>query len=399
MTTYTLGIPAFFATVAALALGAAGCGAQAQATPEPATSSSPSAPPPPAAPSVTEISMLYSSEKKEWIEAATALFQRAHPEIKVNLTAMGSLDAARAIVEGREKPTVYSPADSLVQNLFVSDWRAANHTEIIRASGEDAPQPLVISPLVFVAWEDRAAVLLKASGGAIGWKTIHAAVSSNEGWPKVGGSASWGFVKLGHADPARSNSGLQTLLSMTLDFHGKSGGLEVGDLLKPRYQGFVRELEKGVPGLESSTTAFMTDMLRFGPSKYDLAVVYESLALAQIGNAEGRWGKLNIYYPATTLWSDHPAAVLAAPWVSDAQRAAGRALLAHLRSRPAQEVAISFGFRPADPTIALKTKDPHNPFTRLADRGVKFDIPPMAAVPSGEVVRAMLMMWSRVVAK
>jgi ABC-type sulfate transport system substrate-binding protein len=139
----------------------------------------------------------------------------------------------------------------------------------------------------------------------------------------------------------------------------------------------------------------MTDMLRFGPSKYDVAVVYESLALAQIGTADGRWGKLRLYYPATTLWSDHPVEILQAPWVTEAQRVAARAFVAHLKSRPIQELAVTFGFRPADPTIPLKTADAKNPFARLSDRGVKLDIPPMASPPSGEVVRTMLQMWSR----
>jgi len=382
-----------------LNLFAVGCD-DAKVKPEPpSTTAAPLPAATPVKPSVIEISMLYSSEKKDWIEAAGALFQKAHPEIKLTLTAMGSLDAARAIAEGKEKPTLFSPADSLVQNLLSFDWKAVNKTDIVAQSGDDVPQPVVITPLVFVAWEDRGAALLKASGGSIGWKTIHAGVNAHDGWPAVGGQAPWGFVKLGHADPARSNSGLQALFSMTFDFLGKPGGIEVGDLLKPKLQTFIKELEKGVPKLESSTNAFMTDMLRFGPSKYDIAVVYESLALSQIANADGRWGKLRVYYPATTLWSDHPVEVLQAPWVTPDQKAAARAFIAHLKSRPIQELAITYGFRPADPTVPLKTADAANPFTKLTDRGVKLDIPPMAAPPSGEVVRTMLQMWGRVVAK
>jgi ABC-type molybdate transport system substrate-binding protein len=390
--------------VTLLALFSTACD-QASAQAEPASSAAPSAAtavaaaPLPPRPATVDISMLYSSEKKEWMEAAAAGFQKAHPEIKLTLTAMGSLDTAKAILDSKEKPTLFSPADSLVQNLLASDWKAVNHADLFAAGGEDAPQPVVLTPLVFVAWEDRGAVLQKAAGGTIGWKTLHAGVSAHEGWPALGGPAAWGFIKLGHADPAHSNSGLQALFSMTFDFYGKPGGIEVGDLLRPKLQTFVRELEKGVPSLEGSTSAFMTDMLRFGPSKYDVAVVYESLALAQIGNADGRWGKLRVYYPGTTIWSDHPVEVLQAPWVSDAQRAAARAFIGHLKSRPVQEMAITYGFRPADPTVGLKTADPTNPFTRLADRGVKLDIPPMAPPPGGEVVHTMLQMWSRVVAK
>ncbi len=348
---------------------------------------------------VTEISMLYSSEKKEWVEAAAANFQKEHPEIKLTLTAKGSLDAAQAIVDGTAKPTVYSPADSLVLNLLISDWQTKNRTDLFAQSGDDTPQPLVITPLVFVAWQDRADVLLKAAGGAITWKAIHKAVTSNEGWPAIKGDAKWGFVKLGHTDPTRSNSGLQALLSMTLEFYDKPTGLEVGDILKPQYQEFIKEIEKGVPKFEVSTGQFMTDMIRFGPSKYDVAVVYENLAISQIENAQGRWGNLKIYYPKNTLWSDHPIGLLKAEWVSDAQKRAAKVWIDYLKSRPVQEMALSYGFRPADPSVPIKTADAKNPFTRLASQGVNVEINPMATPPDGQVIRNMMMMWSRVVQK
>jgi len=85
-------------------------------------------------------------------------------------------------------------------------------------------------------------------------------------------------------------------------------------------------------------------MIRFGPSKYDIAVVYEALAISQLANAQGRWGNLNIYYPATTIWSDHPIAVLQADWVTPAQKAAARQWIDFLRSRPTQEKALAYGF-------------------------------------------------------
>lgn len=360
-----------------------------------APSASAAAPPAPA----TEISMLYSSEKQEWIEAALADFKKEHPEISLRLKAMGSIDAAQAIVEGSEKPTIFSPADSLVQNLLMSDWQTKHKTELFAASGDDAPQPIVITPLVFVIWEDRANALLKASRGEISWQAIHKAVKSNEGWPAVGGQPAWGFVKLGHTDPTRSNSGLQALLLMTLDHYKKTSGLAVGDLLNPRYQAFIGEIEKGVPRFETSTGTFMTDMVRFGPSKYDIAIVYENLAIAQLENAQGRWGNLKVYYPATTLWSDHPIAVLQADWVTPAQKQAAGVWIRYLRSRPVQEKALAYGFRPADTSVPLKTASATNPFTRLTQHGVKIEIPPVAQVPDGQVVKNLMMMWTRVVGK
>jgi hypothetical protein len=352
------------------------------------------------------ISMLYSSEKKEWVDAAAAEFAKVHPEIQLTLTPKGSLALAQAVVDDKEKPTIVSPADSLVLNLAAADWKTKGRPDLFDAAGEDAPESLVVTPLVFVIWRDRAEALMKSTGPkkadkgdaatSITWKTIHKAVTSTQGWPAFGGRPEWGFVKLGHTDPTQSNSGLQALYLMTLEFYGKPT-LEVGDLLKPDYQQFMKETEKGVTRFEASTGTFMTDMIRFGPSRYDMAIVYESLAISQIANAEGRWGELRVYYPQTTAWSDHPAVVLRADWVTDAQRKAARTWLQFLRSRPIQERALAYGFRPGDPSVPVKSEDAANPWTRLAMYGVQVDIPAAARVPDGPVVRNLLTLWSRTV--
>ncbi|MCP3101124.1 substrate-binding domain-containing protein [Myxococcus sp. K15C18031901] len=365
-----------------------------------AGTSAPVAPRPSRPGEVTEVSFLYSTEKKEWVEAAAAAFQQEHPSIRLKLLGLGSLDAAQAILDGREKPTVWSPADSAVLRLLAADWATdAERGPLFAPQGDEAPAPLVITPLVFVVWEDRAEVLKKASGGGtVSWKVLQKAVTSPQGWPAIGGKPEWGFVKLGHTDPTRSNSGLQTLLLATLEYYGKRAGLTVGDLLDPRYQDWMKALERGVTRFEPSTGTFMADMVRFGPSRYDIAVVYESLAISQLSHAQGRWGDLRVYYPSLTLWSDHPAAVLQGDWVTPAQKAAALEWLRYLRSRPVQERALAFGFRPADPTVPLRTEAADNPFTRLASHGVRVEVPPVAEVPQPRVVRELLALWTRVLA-
>jgi len=348
----------------------------------------------------TVINVVYSTEKKDWIETTTADFAKLHPEIKVELVGKGSIDAAQAILDGTMQPTVWSPADTMAMNLLASDWQTKNHADLIAPAGEDAAQALLLTPLVFVCWEDRAQVLLKASGGAITWKAISKAVTSPQGWPAIGGQGKWGFVKLGHTDPTKSNSGLEALYLMSLEYTGKSK-LAVEDLLDPKYQEFIKGIEKGVTKFESSTGTFMTDMVRFGPSKYDIAVVYESLAISELANAAGRWGKLKVYYPATTIWSDHPIAVIQGAWVTAEQKAAARQFIAYLRSKPAQQRALDFGFRPADTSIPIVSNDAQNPFKRLAPDGITVDVPTGATNPAGPpdgvVVRNLMMMWTRLV--
>jgi hypothetical protein len=362
----------------------------APASPAPTPGAAPGAP-------ATKITVVFGTEKENWLTAQVAGFRAAHPDIELELVPKGSLESAQEILDGKLTPTVWMPADSLALNLLDEDWRTKNGAPLFPKDGAGAPEPVLLTPLVIVAWEDRANALLKAGKGSLGWKTIRTAVVSNRGWPAVGGKPEWGFVKLGHTDPTRSNSGLQTLWSVTLDFFGRGKPVGVEQLLQPDYQTFLTGLERGVTRFEPSTGTFMVDMVRFGPSKYDLAVVYESLAISQIANAQGRWGDLRVYYPSLTIWSDNPAAVLEARWVTDAQRAAGRALLAYLLSRPVQEHALAFGFRPASPDVPIKTTAGDNPLVTLARYGMRADLPPAAPTPDGAVVRNLMMLWSRLV--
>ncbi len=343
------------------------------------------------------VELMYSSEKKDWIEAAVGAFELANPDIDVVLTSKGSLEAATAILDGTSHPVLWSPADSLVLNLMASDWQTKFGRRPFAADGDAGPQQLLLSPLVFAVWEDRAKVLLAAAGGdTLTWKAIHDAVVSPRGWAAIGGKPGWGFVKLGHTDPNRSNSGLQALLLMTLEYYKQTSGLTVDQLLDEKYQAWIKDIERGVPAFEASTGTFMTDMIRFGPSKYDIAVVYESLAISQLENAQGRWGNLHVYYPPVTLWSDHPLVVLDAPWVGAPEQAAGRRVAAYLRGHEAQSMALRFGFRPADTSLPIKSTDGANPFVRLGSYGLALELPQAAPPPDGAVVRNLLMMWSRV---
>ena len=87
-----------------------------------------SAPSKPSVPTdVTEITFLYSTEKQDWVESAREELQQEHPT-SGDLVGQGSLDAAQAILDGREKPTVWSPADSAVLRMLAADWATEPHT-------------------------------------------------------------------------------------------------------------------------------------------------------------------------------------------------------------------------------------------------------------------------------
>src|ERR1043165_5852161 len=91
-----------------------------------------------------EITLEYSTEKKEWVETAVRDSAAGHPNIKVVLIGKGSLEAESAIYDGTDKPTLWSPADSSIANLLASDWQTRYGKPPYAQ-----PEPLLLTPLVF----------------------------------------------------------------------------------------------------------------------------------------------------------------------------------------------------------------------------------------------------------
>ncbi len=354
------------------------------------------APPRPGA--TVKIRLVYGTEKEKWLKAAVEEFAKKRPEIEVELKGLGTIEAVRAIAEGRETPTVWSPADEIALNLLDTEWSLQKGTTIVERSGDLAPEPLVVTPLVMIAWEERAKVMAEAAhGDPTSWQVIHALATNPRGWMGVGGSPDWGYVKPGHTAPSTSNSGLQTVILMAYGFHKKRAGLTPADVLNEGFQKWLREIETAVGKFGASSGTYMREMILYGPSKYDFIWNYESVAISDMAAAQGRWGNLAVYYPKPTLWSNHPFVVLKGSWVTPEQRTAARELREFLLSPAIQSRALGFGFRPANPEVKVLGSDPENPWNRLKPFGLSFDVPAVAEPPSGEVTRLLLETWRRVV--
>jgi len=350
-------------------------------------------PPPDATDTPPDIELVieYSPEATDWFENALAEFQRTRPWIHITTSSKNSFEAARAILDGKDRPVLWSPADSQAIALLASERGNRTHSELF-SSSEDAAHPLLLTPLVFVGWEERVK-RMTGPGGHLSWRAIHKAVASPKGWAGIGGRPDWGLIKVGHADPSKANSGLQSLVLMACEYFHTTAELTIDQVLDPKFREFVADIDRTAPYLESATSA-MTEMIRFGPSKYDLVAVYESVAISQVKRAQGRWGKLHIYYPPVTVWSDFPIVQLDGPWVTEDQKRAATQLIAFLRSPSVQASALRFGFRPADPSVPIKIENAEL-FAASKPYGLSLDLPAAARPLDGTVIRAMLTTWTR----
>jgi len=187
-------------------------------------------------------------------------------------------------------------------------------------------------------------------------------------------------------------------LLMTYGYFDKTSDLSQNDILtNNNYRQWFTDLENTIYEFGTSTGTYMRDIVTYGPSKYDIVAVYESTAIEQAQNAAGRYGELRVYYPPATVLSDHPFCIIKGDWVSPEKTEAAQLFVDYLTSKPVQEKALQYGFRPTDASISLN--QPNSPFPPLADNGVQLDLPPEVEVPPGDVLNTLLQFWDRSVSQ
>jgi serine/threonine protein kinase/ABC-type Fe3+ transport system substrate-binding protein len=341
---------------------------------------------------VVTIGIAYGTEKKNWLTSAVRQFAQT-PEgknITINLIPKGSIEGADAIWKDEDpKIHVWAPASSLFRGTLVQRWQKKHGKSPILKE-----ESLALSPVVFVFWEERYQALLKKYG-TISFATVARALHEEGGWGTIAGKPDWGQFKFSHTDPAKSNSGLMTLVMMAHEFHHKFTQLTLADVTDAAFQKWVRDFEKGLGPLSHSTGALMEDMVRRGPASFDGVFVYESVVIDYFKQAQGRWGKLHVVYPQQNLWSDAPYYILDVPWSSPAQRQAAEAFLRFLMSEPLQREALAHGFRPGDiniPVVGIAD----SPFVLYKDAGLQVDPKAIVQPPGGAVIEQLLRFWETV---
>jgi Ca-activated chloride channel family protein len=339
------------------------------------------------------VKMLYGSEKQAWIDAVTADFnaqQNKAPNgqvIVVQAEPAGSGDSMERILSGQDQPAIWSPASSILIPVANERWGAANGGKQLV---EGTPTPLVLSPVVIAMWKPMAEAL-GWPAKPLGWGDIADLARSGKSWGDYG-HPEWGPFQFGHTHPDYSNSGITSILATIYAATGKTRGLTVADLQKPEVASFLADVERNVIHYGESTGFFSKQMFSRGPSYLSAAVMYENL-VTESYSAEKYPNRplpvVAIYPKEGTFWSDHPFAILNAPWVDDNLRAAAKQYQDFLMAKPQQERALQLGFRPSDPQVALASPltaafgvDPKQPTTLLE-------------VPSASVIEAARALWGK----
>ena len=134
-------------------------------------------------------------------------------------------------------------------------------------------------------------------------------------------------------------------------------------------------------------------MVLKGPSAYDALVVYESVAIDYLKNAEGRWGELRVVYPQRNAWNENPYYVLDVPWSNAEQREAAGKFLDFLQTEPVQKQSLVHGFRPGNPAVPVRVAG--SPFVSYQRFGLSVDLGEACEAPRAEVINNLLAGWER----
>src|SRR5260221_5457135 len=274
---------------------------------------------PPAAasgPGTITVPFTDSTEKRKVSQREAAAFNRQQvtfndKRIVIELDERGSVDALQKIVSGDVRPAAWSPASTLELNQLATSWDATHPgAPILITQGSLAPRSLVSSPLVLLAWQDRATLLRRQFGG-LDWQSLHAALTAKGGWGSIaGGETAWGQVKFGQTRPDSSNSGLLTLALLAAAVVGTNRPLSVADARSPAFEQVMRDFGDALTEFGSSSGTFTNCAVLLGTAGFDVVATYDHLALVDLAAGAPQGHPLELYYPNPTLLSDHPFAIL-----------------------------------------------------------------------------------------
>ncbi len=376
----------------------------------------------PRARGAVDIYIVYSPESQQYMPELIRRFNQSYAEGKNPLTgaALGRDEQpiyvwgtdpvtgssgtvmqgiVNAIVEPNNanvyRPTIYQPS--------VSHWLAlANY-----ASGRELfdlaqIRATALSPVIIGIWESRLRALQQTLGrDQIGLQDLLDLLNSPNGWSDYGIDAGRRAVFYGHTDPRESSTGLSATIAEFYACARQNGftdrQLTVAAVNDRDIQACVRNVELLVRHYSRRTEDFLSYIAQ-GPDYLDFVALEETDLICL--NTGGRQGdeicnkpreRLVAIYPTEGTFShEHPFGIVNADWVTAEQRNAARIFTDFVLMPDSQRLIMSYGFRPANPDVALEY-----PF--VAENGVSVDGPAnILDVPSPEAIAQIQRLWTQV---
>ncbi|WP_129629622.1 substrate-binding domain-containing protein [Candidatus Oscillochloris fontis] len=307
------------------------------------------------------VRVAYSSEKDRWLQAAVQRYAATKPRlgghpIQVELVANATVEMFETA-----KPTVYWPAS----RLQIEQARRQRMAYFILT-----PQPMLLSPLVLLTWNDPDRTNL-----------LNEVLLSDDFWNQIQPLLDDGTLRLGITDPLRNDSGQQVLVLRAV------GCTE-------DVQTCFTSLAASISNPSSNPSQLLTNMLLL--SQYNVIATPEHLAIEALNTqtTDKDGNQLQVLYLPETILSDHPYAILSAPWITRDQQRAAEQVREFLYAPEIQQLAAQeYGFRPANLQARINPNDVASPFYRYAAQGLNLNLLPQVETPTGETIQSLIAAW------
>jgi ABC-type Fe3+ transport system substrate-binding protein len=336
------------------------------------------------------ITIVSGTELQTALQLLETPFEKAHPDIKLELKSQGSQDIINNYLDGKNEfnPTILIPANGSLLADLQQRWQAQNNGD---AAFQEPPKPIAKTFLVGIGWPDRGKVLFP--NDQFQWPRVQQALQGKT-WSAIGGPANWGSFDLLTTDPTRSNSGQLTLSLLLQGTTGQPGQpITVASLNSPAAQATIGLVKRSIYQPARSTDTLLQEFISKGPNEADIATVYESVALQ-------RWQQLSqnqrkpyqIYYLNPTFETTATAAIVKRN-VSGGQTQAAKTFLDYLTSPEAQTILVQNGFRPVT-TLDLNSV-PNSPWTQSIPGAQAQPSVTMQQAPDRPTLDELVRQWQR----
>jgi Ca-activated chloride channel family protein len=326
------------------------------------------------------LTVAYSPEKESAFSELVYRFneqQFTTPDgdpMRVEAIALDSEAMVEAVLEGRSTFEAMTPDSAVWLGQLDKAW-SEQAGDDAAAVGETVRY--AVSPVVIAMWEE---------------------LARDMGWPDR--PISWqDLLGRAQADPnfrwshpsTSSASGLLATLAAFYAGAGKTRGLTIEDVTSQSTLDYVAALEKTVRYYgEGDEPAIIEQALQEGRAFLDAFVVQEQMVIYFNTHRQSQERLVALYPAEGAMWEDHPLALLETADLTPYHRQVFARFRDYLLSSEAQQLILRYGYRPADPSIALV--GPDSPLT--AENGVDATEPKTALqMPNASVIEVVRDVW------
>jgi Ca-activated chloride channel homolog len=335
-------------------------------------------------PEPAALTVAYSPEKEQ---AFTELVNRFNAQgaktpdglpMTVDTVQLAPEEMVSAVLSETAAFQAMTPDSALWLGQLDAAWNGKFGTDEQQATVVGEMVRYGVSPVVIAMWEGVAREM-GWPDRAIGWQDLLARAQSDPNFR-------WSHPSTSSA------SGMLATLAMFYAGSGKTRGLTIEDAQAQSTLDYVAAIEKTVRYYgEGDEPAIIERALQEGQAFLDAFVVQEQMVVYYNTHRSSGQERLVAVYPSEgVLWEDHPLVLLETRGLTRAQRQTFASFRDFLLSSESQQLILSYGYRPAEPSVSLT--DPASPLT--ADNGVNPAEPKTALqVPNAAVVQVVHDVW------